>query len=778
MARRADPTPGHQRLLGLAAVAGLSVATGLAFGRVFEGRLPTLELLAVALASVAIAVAFERRGLLLATLASLLGLALAIAWIVLPQTTWYGVPSPRTLRAFGRSLEFVGQQARERVAPTPPLPPLMLAEVTAVWTAAFSSHALAIRAGSPLLAVLPPIALVGFADTVLEDGARPVYAVVLLAAAIAVVFADGLRRVRQWGPVWSSRSGRLRSSVRGSRPVAAAVIAVAVLVPGLLPGFRSGPLVDLSSRSDDGSLDPFVSIHAQLAGDREVRELFQVQAENGEYWRMYTLDHFDGESWTSTNPDGSIGGVPIATPNPLPQDPTPPAGMQSLTQTVRVINDVPGRGALPMAQAPVEITDSSFGDMTWDPARGQGFVDGGLGSGTEYTVRSQIVVPTAQEVAHLQLATANDELEPWTQLPDDLDPRITEIAEQWTDGATSDYGRILDIQNRLRGPETDFQYEDTIAPLEGEDALFQFLDETKIGFCQQFAVAEATLLRSLGIPARIAVGYQDGELQDDGSFLVTTQDAHAWVEVLFPTFGWLPFDPTPGRGSIPNAAPGSYLNPGEGGGFGLSGGPGIGEQVNPDGPTGSAAQRCETPADVPPQQRQLLCQTERRPEHAARGASLPLPSIGTVDVPDGSGYSVPYGKIFLGLLLAFGLFLIVVPIVKAVLRRRLLRRSREPREHVLAAYRVFDGEAADIGLGRREGETIEEHRARLASSVAFSDGHLGRLTSLAARAAYAPRAPSRSDADASAEDARMAIRDLRNEAGLLRRIAGTYRPGL
>jgi hypothetical protein len=119
-----------------------------------------------------------------------------------------------------------------------------------------------------------------------------------------------------------------------------------------------------------------------------------------------------------------------------------------------------------------------------------------------------------------------------------------------------------------------------------------------------------------------------------------------------------------------------------------------------------------------------------------------------------------------------------MPIVKAVMRRRLLRRSREPREHVLAAYRVFDGEAADIGLGRREGETIEEHRARLAASIAFSDGHLGRLTTLAVRAAYAPEAPSRSDADASTEDARKAIRDLRKEAGLLRRITGTYRPGL
>ena len=775
MARRADPTPGHQRLLGLAAVAGLSVATALAFGRVFEGRLPTLELVAAALASVAVAVAFERRGLLLATLASLLGLALAIAWIVLPQTTWYGIPSPRTLRALGRSLEFVGQQARERVAPAPPLPPLMLAAVTAVWTASFSSHALAIRAGSPLLAVLPPIALVGFADTVLEDGARPVYAIVLLAAAIAVVFADGLRRVRQWGPVWSSRSGRLKTSVRGSRPVALAVISVAVLVPGLLPGFRSDPLVDLSSSSDNGALDPFVSIHAQLSGDREVSNLFEVQADHGEYWRMYTLDHFDGEAWTSTNPDGSAGGMPISIPDTLPQpDQTPPPGTESLTQTVRVLNDVPGRGALPMAQTPVAITDGNLGDLTWDGVRGQAFVDGGLEPGTEYTVQSEIVVPTAQEVAPLQFATAPND-GPWTQVPDDLDPRIIQIAENWTAGATSDYQKVIDIQDHLKGPDSQFLYDETVEPLEGEDALYQFLHETKIGFCQQFAVAEATLLRVLGIPARISVGYQDGELQDDGSFLVTTKDAHAWVEVLFPTYGWLPFDPTPGRGSIPNASPGSYLNPGS---ATVAGGGGPGEEtVNPDLTNGPGGQGCEDAAGVTPQQRQLLCQIENRPEHVPGGGLVP-PSIGTVDVRDRSGYSVPYRKIFLLLLAAFVLFLIVMPIVKAVMRRRILRRSREPREHVLAAYRVFDGEAADIGLGRREGETIQEHRARLAASIAFSDGHLGRLTTLAVRAAYAPESPSRSDADASTEDARKAIRDLRKEAGLLRRITGTYRPGL
>jgi transglutaminase-like putative cysteine protease len=778
MARRADPAPGHQRLLGLAAVAALSVATALAFGRVFAGRLPTLELIGVALASVAVAVAFERRGLLLATLASLLGLGLAIAWIVLPQTTSFGIPTIRTLRALGRSLEFVGQQARERIAPTPPLPPLMLAAVTAVWTAAFSSHALAIRAGSPLLAVLPPIALVGFADTVLEDGARPVYAIVLLAAAIAVVFADGLRRVRQWGPVWSgsSRSRRVGPSVRGSRPVAFAVIALAVLVPGLLPGFRSDPLVDLSSGADNGSLEPFVSISNQLNGDAPERNLFQVQADHGQYWRMYTLDQFDGESFTSTDPEGSVGGEFVPVPGPLPAS-VPPPGAESLTQTFRFENDVSGPNALPMAQTAVAITDGTFDGVTWDSARGQAFVGDDLADGTQYTVQSQIVVPTAQEVANLQFLPAQ-EYEQWTQLPDDLDPRITQIARDWTADANTGYQKVYDIVQHFKGPDAEFSYDKDAAPLEGDDALVDFLTNTKNGFCQQYAVSMAVLVRALGLPARVAVGYQDGDLQDDGSFQVTTKDAHAWVEVLFPTYGWLPFDPTPGHGSIPNASAGTYLNPGVSGGD--AGAPDVdGSVTGATGATGPGGEVCDNPAALTPSQRQLECNTERRRGGGAGGISAPLPSFGSVETtPDESGYSVPYRWIFLGLLIAFGLLLIIVPIVKAAYRRRLLRRSREPREHVLAAYRVFDGEAADIGLGRREGETIQEHRARLAATVAFSDGHMSRLTSLAARAAYAPEPPSRTDADASVEDARRVIKDLRKQAGLFRRITGTYRPGL
>ena len=771
MARRADPTPGHQRFLGLAAVAGLSVATALAFGRVFTGRQATLELVAAALASVAIAALFERRGLLLATLGSLVGLALAITWIVLPQTAWYGLPSIRTLRAIGRSLEFVGQQARVRVAPTPPLPPLMLAAVTAVWTAAFSSHALAIRAGSPLLAILPPIALVGFADTVLEDGARPIYAIILLAAALAVVFADGLRRVRQWGPVWSgSRTRRLGASVRGSRPVAFAVIAAAVLVPGLLPGFRSGPLIDFSTSGDEGAgLDPFISIHAQLTDDEPVRDLFEVQTPVPQYLRMYTLDEFDGEGWRSSDPDGSDGQtLTVPTVLPQPSSYAPPSDFQTEPYTFTVLNDFDSSHALPLAQTPEQITAGDLGDVTWDPARGQAFVDGGLDAGLEYTVRSRVVVPTAEQLERVRNLTPL-QYGQWTHLPGDdvLDPRIQEIAGAWTEGAVSDFDKVLAIQQHFHSDG--FRYDTDVDVADDPNALLAFLTQTKAGFCQQYATAMAVLVRELGLPARVAVGYQAGTLQDDGRYLVQSDDAHAWVEVYFEGYGWLQFEPTPGHGTHPNADPGSYLNPAKGSANPGEPLPGATGTTGPGG-AGTVCEQAPTPRE------RQLCQIENRPQRGP-GQFVPLPTIDTTQT-DGSGYSVPYRWIFLGLLIALGVLLIVVPIAKSVWRRRLLRRSREPREHVLAAYRVFDGEAADLGLGRRDGETLDEHRARLAAAIAFTDGHLGRLTTRATRAAYAAEAPTREEAKASVEDAHRAIRELRKDAGLIRRIVGTYRPGL
>jgi hypothetical protein len=146
-------------------------------------------------------------------------------------------------------------------------------------------------------------------------------------------------------------------------------------------------------------------------------------------------------------------------------------------------------------------------------------------------------------------------------------------------------------------------------------------------------------------------------------------------------------------------------------------------------------------------------------------------------VPDTS-YSIPYRLLFLVLLALAALVLIFVPIVKAAWRRRTVHGARDPDTLVLRAYRVFDGEAADLGLGRADGETLAEHRDRLAGAVRFSDGHLDRLTIAATRAAYSGRPTTAVEARDALRDARTSIRDIRSDAGLLRRLRGVYRPGL
>src|SRR5262249_4430849 len=79
--------------------------------------------------------------------------------------------------------------------------------------------------------------------------------------------------------------------------------------------------------------------------------------------------------------------------------------------------------------------------------------------------------------------------------------------------------------------------------------LVDFVQRTKLGYCQQFAGTMALMLRYLGIPSRVAVGFTSGSWKD-GVWTVTDHDAHAWVEAWFAGYGWLTFDPTPGRGTL------------------------------------------------------------------------------------------------------------------------------------------------------------------------------------------------------------------------------------
>jgi transglutaminase-like putative cysteine protease len=129
------------------------------------------------------------------------------------------------------------------------------------------------------------------------------------------------------------------------------------------------------------------------------------------------------------------------------------------------------------------------------------------------------------------------------QLPRALDSRIPPMARRWTAGADSDLGRARALERRLR---VEYGYTLELPPREPADPLANFLFVRRRGHCEYFASAMTVMLRTLGIPARLATGFQSGVYNPiTDLWLVRASDAHSWVEAWIPGYGWATFDPTP-----------------------------------------------------------------------------------------------------------------------------------------------------------------------------------------------------------------------------------------
>jgi protein-glutamine gamma-glutamyltransferase len=130
----------------------------------------------------------------------------------------------------------------------------------------------------------------------------------------------------------------------------------------------------------------------------------------------------------------------------------------------------------------------------------------------------------------------------YLQLPP-LDPRIKELADQITSNSRTAYDKAATVERYLK---TRYGYTLDLTGMKAEDPLAQFLFVRRAGNCEYFAAAMTVMLRAEGIPARYVTGFLEGEYNDlAGDYIVRESDAHAWVEVYFPDYGWITFDPTP-----------------------------------------------------------------------------------------------------------------------------------------------------------------------------------------------------------------------------------------
>ena len=166
-----------------------------------------------------------------------------------------------------------------------------------------------------------------------------------------------------------------------------------------------------------------------------------------------------------------------------------------------------------------------------------------LQPGEFFAVESWVSTPTVA-----QLLVADQKFPDWVssrylQLPPDMPARIKNLAVTITDGKETQYDKVIAITNYLR---TSITYQNVIVnPPANQDPIDWFLFVYKKGFCNYYASAEVVLLRSIGIPARLAVGYAEGTSDKDGiTFKIQAHDSHAWPEVYFSNAGWVEFEPT------------------------------------------------------------------------------------------------------------------------------------------------------------------------------------------------------------------------------------------
>ncbi len=735
-----------QRLSALVAIVAVAVAIGFAFGRILVGNSPTYKLLAVGVASGAIAWATERRGMLVATLVSAGGLLVVLGWTSAVHTTWYGLPGAGTIRTLASLATQVGAQAREYVSPAPPTASLLLAGVIAVWAAVFSCYALAFRAQSPLLALVPPLALVVFADGVLDEAVRPLYGIVFLLAALAVLFADALRRLQGWGPVWSPTGNRdrlLPAAGRNARRIGLTAVAFATLAPVLMPGFGTKAVFDLQSINGDGRIrvSPLVSLGAILNDPNADRvELFRVQTDRPSYWRMVALDDFSsGTTWEAIPDDG------VAVTPDVAFDSSSSPG-ESLTQTITVAHDL-GFAWLVAAADPVSIQIDH--EVSWHAASSSLQMDGWPDEGETYTVTSRRPNPSADDLRLVGIAAESAAL---TQLPDNIPPLVAERAREWTAGATTDFDKVTAIVDHLTSGE--FDYRTDVAYRDDPQTLADMLTVTKAGFCQQFASLMAVMLRELGIPARVALGFTQGGSIGDATWSVTTKNYHSWVEVPFQGYGWLSFDPTP-----------SFVDPASAGYQSVAG--------LPDPICPRPAPGCRDGGGINGGLRGNVKGGSLN-EQRGTGGSIGEPT----EAPTTTSPGIPLGRLAGAAGLVLAVIAIAIPLRHRARRRRRLHAAPDPRTLILATYDVFAERAGELGWGRDPGETPEEFRRRLDAAASLGDDAqpcLARLTTTVVRAAYAPDQPGADAALEIEQDTAAVLHQLRESTPLRQRIVGLYR---
>ena len=393
---------------------------------------------------------------------------------------------------------------------------------------------------APLAGTLVVLAVAIVPGKAFGTGTNGLLLVAVAAAALALVAAD--RRRRGAAP-----------RVAGLAAGGAVAVVVALVAQVVLPAPSSSQAQPLSAPLFGSNADPLLRLGQDLRRGATTPVLsYTTQGSQALYLRLAVLEDFSGTTWRPNPAEGGAlaFGEPPAAPG-LARDEV--QGYSTTTIDPASPLSIGDRLPLPYPATDVSGVRSRF---RWEE-RGLTLARVDSGEVGRYTTTSAVVDTSAAALRRASVSTPVGDEES-RALPRGVPQVIRTTAARWTRGADTPYAVALAIQNRLRNGS--FSYDESTPAEQGYDGdglgvIAQFL-RVQAGYCIHYASTMAVMARIEGIPSRVVVGYQPGEPSaGTRARSVTSDDLHAWPELYFDGIGWVRFEPTPGRGSVPSYAP-------------------------------------------------------------------------------------------------------------------------------------------------------------------------------------------------------------------------------
>lgn len=501
------------------------------------------------------------------SLAMLGALVIMSTWLFGADALAGTIPTLGTLRHFADLLNSAGHDITDFAVPVPDRDGLLFLTTVSVGLVAIAVDLVSVGLRRPALAGFPMLAMYWIPVLVHTDSISLLPFMVGAAGFLWLLVTDNVDRVRRFGRRFTGEGRDVdvwepSPLAAAGRRLAAVGVLIAVLLPLAVPGMTNGLLARFGTDGGgpgigpgNGSASGEVNLFSALAGNLNQDPSKQTDMvklttndPNPYYLRFGIADRLTTSGFATHDPSG---GTPATGDLPNPTINAPGVTQHRYTATVQILSL--NMQLLPIYSQPEKITKL---DGLWFYEKNSSVVYSARESSSnkQYTFDYLHTDFNAAALNSAKPLPDSDEIQIQnTKLPED-DPLVQQKVAELTQGKTTPYEKVRALYDYF-STANQFVYALSTASGTARSDIDNFLTK-KQGYCEQYASALAWMVRAAHIPARVAFGFTRGGNRDvnHNTWTLTNFNLHAWTEVYFAGFGWVPFDATP-AGSIAGSSP-------------------------------------------------------------------------------------------------------------------------------------------------------------------------------------------------------------------------------